>query len=134
MLILRYFVFVGLSLALPVGVLVPWAEGMGPAEVWRLAMLVPIYCCLIVFVLIGFRPAQMRRALRATPTRVDDLHLWIAPVLVLVGFVWAGLLLLALLAFDQFEQRHPFIYLGLLVAMIGLGFWTAIQVRRPFWR
>lgn len=131
-LLLRYFGFSVLSLGLPAVVLVPWVEGMGALQVWSLALMVPIYCCLIVFILIGFRPAQMRRALQATPSRVDDLHLWIAPILVLAGFLWAGLLLLGLLAFDEFETRHPFVYLGLLVGMVFLGVYTAIRVRKAF--
>ena len=132
-LILRYFAFVPLTFFLPLFVLIPY--GAAPGSVLDLAtrlLALPIYCCLATFLMTSFKPADMRRRLQATPTRIDDLHLWLAPMLVIAAFLWAGFLLIGALALAGFHERWPLVFLALTVASLVLAVWMGVRVRRAF--
>ena len=134
-LILRYFGLCLLSLALPVFTLLPFdvLEETGVDLITR-AMFVPIYGCLAVFLMTSFNPAKMRQHLEATRTRIDDLHLWLAPVLVMLAFLWAGFILIGMLAMADVHEAYPIAFLALTMGATGLAAWIAIRVRRAFFR
>jgi len=132
-LILRYISLVALSLALPVFTLIPsGATYNGSVDLLVRALYIPIYASLSVFLMTSFNPAKLRRKLLQTATKIDDIHLWSAPFMVMLAFLWAGLVLIALLAQADFHDSHPFVFLGLFIGAIGLAIWVAIRVRRAF--
>ncbi len=134
-LIARYTALIVMSLALPVITIVPTfdPDDTGIALLARL-MIVPIYGCLAVFLMTSFRPANMRRYLQQTPTRIDDFHLWLAPAMVMLSFIWAGFVLIGMLALADFHNSHPFLFLGVFLGTGGLAIWIAIRVRRAFFQ
>lgn len=126
----RYFGFFAVSLMLPVVVLLPWDENNSVLNLLVRLMILPSYSCLIVFILIGLRPPNLRRALQATPNQIDDLHLWLAPLFAIAGFLWAGFHLVGLLAMNKFSDNYPVIYLCLFLSAIALAIWIGMRV---FW-
>ena len=134
MILLRYLGFFGASLALPVFVLVPWHSGMDGAGLIRLLVIAVIYACGVVFILIGFKPSDMRRAIVQSPTGWDDLYLWLAPILVLMGWLWAGFHIVGLLALSGFGETQPVLFLVACGAILALAVWVSVRVRKAFWR
>lgn len=132
-LILRYIGLVFLSFALPAFTLYPsGAEGNSSFDLLIDVLYVPIYASLAVFFMTSFNPARMRRKLLQTPTWIDDLHLWTAPFMVMLAFLWAGIVLVGLLAQADFHVEHPFLFLGVFIGALVLAIWIAIRVRRAF--
>lgn len=124
----RYFGFFAVSFLLPIAVLVPWNDTSGVLNLLVRLMILPSYCCVIVFILIGFRPPHLRRALQATPNQIDDLHLWLAPLFTIAGFLWAGFHLVGVLAIEEFSDHYPLIYLCLFFSAIALAIWIGVRV------
>lgn len=133
LLLLRYLALVVLSIVLVLLTLVPTEEGAGSSvALWARAFYVPIYCCIAVFLMTGFRPVALRAQLRKTPNRVDDLHLWLAPLMVLLAFLWGDFVLVGMLAVAGFADNHPFWFLFILLGGSALAVWVAMRVRRAF--
>ncbi len=133
MLIWRYILFFPLSLALPLYVVLQGGENpAGPVAILLQLLAVVIYCCLSVFLLVSFHPAKMRQRLEATPTRIDDLHLWLAPLLVITAFLWGGFWLVGVLAFAGMHEMVPALFLGVLIAVMALAGWMGVRVRQAF--
>ncbi|MCP5085612.1 MAG: hypothetical protein GY952_02215 [Rhodobacteraceae bacterium] len=135
MLIWRYFLFGPLSLALPLYLVMQGGETPGGLAGMAVQLLaVVIYCCLSVFLLVSFKPATMRRRLEATPNRIDDLHLWLAPLLVIAAFLWGGFWVVGILAFAGVAERMPMVFFAVLVGVMALAVWMGVMVRRAFTR
>ncbi len=134
-LILRYLAFMPLTFFLPLFVLIPNAAISNSALDLMIRLLsLPIYCCLATFLMTSFDPPRMRARLQATPTRLDDLHLWLAPILVILAFLWAGFCGIGALALAEFDQSHPLVFLLLTIGATVLAIWMGIRVRRAFMR
>ncbi len=133
LLLLRYLGLFGLSIGLILLTIVPTDTGPSTTiDLWIRAFYLPIYLCLSVFLMTSFRPVTLRAQLGKTPNRVDDLHLWLAPLMVLLAFLWADFVLAGMLAVAGFAQSHPFYYLGLLLGGSALAVWMAMRVRQAF--
>ena len=132
-LIARYIALIMMSFALPLLTVVPTfaPDDTGISLIARI-LFVPIYGCLAVFLMTSFHPAKMRRYLQKTPTPIDDLHLWLAPALVMLSFLWAGFVLIGMLALADFHDSHPFLFLGVFLGAGGLAIWIAFRVRHAF--
>jgi hypothetical protein len=133
LLLLRYLGLFVLSIILILLTVVPTdSEQSTMIDLWVRALYVPIYLCLSVFLMTGFRPVTLRKKLKQTPNRLDDLHLWLAPMMVLLAFLWADFVLAGMLAVAGFADTHPFYYLGLLLGGSALAVWMATRVRQAF--
>jgi len=132
-LLLRYFLFLLLSFFLPLVTLLPnTATPDSLLDISIRLIALPIYGCLVVLLMTGFRPALMRRRLEQTPNRLDDLHLWLAPVLVILGFIWGGFTLAAILARAGLHETHPLLYLAVVLGALVFAVWMGVKVRRAF--
>jgi len=133
LLLLRYLGLLVLSIILILLTVVPTdAEPSTAVDLWVRALYVPIYLCLAVFLMTSFRPVILREQLKKTPNQVDDLHLWLAPLMVLLAFLWADFVLAGMLAVAGFAETHPFYFLGVLLGGSALAVWMAIRVRQAF--
>ena len=133
LLLLRYLGLFVLSIVLILLTVVPTDSGPSSTiDLWIRALYVPIYLCLAVFLMTSFRPVTLRKKLKQTPNRLDDLHLWLAPLMVLLAFLWADFVLAGMLAVAGFAETHPFYYLGLLLGGSALAVWMATRVRQAF--
>lgn len=133
LLLLRYLGLFVLSIILILLTIVPTDTGPSTSiDLWRRGLYVPIYLCLAVFLMTSFRPVSLRKKLKKTPNRVDDLHLWLAPLMVLLAFLWADFVLAGMLALAGFAEVHPFYYLFFLFGGSALAVWMATRVRRAF--
>jgi len=132
-LLLRYVGLILISLALPLLTITPSVAPTNLGlDLLARAMVVPIYCCLAVFLMTSFHPGKLRAKLEATRTPFDDFHLWVAPVMVMLAFLWAGFILIAMLALAGFHKTYPFWFLAIFLGFCGLAIWIAIRVRKAF--